>query len=53
MYAKCDDIANARKLFDYLHMCHLVSFSAMISAYANHGDSEEALNLFSLKKMKG
>jgi pentatricopeptide repeat protein len=53
MYAKCGEIADARRVFDCLHVCGVVSWSAMISAYANHGDSEEALKLFCLMKSEG
>ncbi|KAG0529248.1 hypothetical protein BDA96_05G081800 [Sorghum bicolor] len=53
MYAKCGEIADARKVFDCLHVRGVVSWSAMISAYANHGDSEEALKLFCLMKSEG
>jgi pentatricopeptide repeat protein len=53
MYAKCGEIASARNVFDCLRMRSVVSWSAMISAYANHGASEEALKLFSLMKNEG
>ncbi|XP_062198000.1 pentatricopeptide repeat-containing protein At3g12770-like [Phragmites australis] len=50
MYAKCGEIAYAREVFDCLRGRGVVSWSAMISAYANHGEPEEALKLFSLMK---
>ncbi|WVZ61944.1 hypothetical protein U9M48_011749 [Paspalum notatum var. saurae] len=53
MYAKCGEIANARIVFDSLHRRDVVCWSAMISAYANHGESEEALDLFSQMKSEG
>ncbi|CAO2152579.1 unnamed protein product [Urochloa humidicola] len=53
MYAKCGEIANARESFDCLHVRSVVPWSAMISAYANHGESAEALKLFSLMKSEG
>ncbi|CAD6254324.1 unnamed protein product [Miscanthus lutarioriparius] len=53
MYAKCGEIADARRVFDCLHVRGVVSWSAMISAYANHGDSEEALKVFCLMKSEG
>ncbi|CAN6374768.1 unnamed protein product [Urochloa humidicola] len=53
MYAKCGEIANAREVFDGLHVRSVVPWSAMISAYANHGESAEALKLFSLMKSEG
>ena len=45
--------ASARNVFDCWRMRSVVSWSAMISAYANHGDSEEALKIFSLMKSGG
>ncbi|OEL22544.1 Pentatricopeptide repeat-containing protein [Dichanthelium oligosanthes] len=53
MYSKCGEIANAREVFDSLHVRGVIPWSAMISAYANHGQSEEALKLFSLMKSEG
>ncbi|XP_066342846.1 pentatricopeptide repeat-containing protein At3g12770-like [Miscanthus floridulus] len=53
MYAKCGEIADARRVFDCLHVRGVVSWSAMINAYANYGDSEEALKVFCLMKSEG
>uniref|UniRef100_A0A0D9WZ27 Pentacotripeptide-repeat region of PRORP domain-containing protein n=1 Tax=Leersia perrieri TaxID=77586 RepID=A0A0D9WZ27_9ORYZ len=53
MYAKCGEIAYAREVFDGLCRRSVVSWSAMINAYANHGEAEEALKLFSLMKGEG
>lgn len=53
MYAKCGEIAHAREVFDCLCEQGVVSWSTMISAYANHGEPEEALNLFSRMKSEG
>ncbi|PNT63770.1 hypothetical protein BRADI_4g20810v3 [Brachypodium distachyon] len=53
MYAKCGEIAYAREVFDSLREPGVVSWSAMISAYANHGEHQEALKLFSLMKGEG
>ncbi|TVU26063.1 hypothetical protein EJB05_28592, partial [Eragrostis curvula] len=53
MYAKCGEIAHAREVFDCLHGRGVVSWSAMINAYANHGEPEEALKLFSMMKSEG
>ncbi|XP_051179667.1 pentatricopeptide repeat-containing protein At3g12770-like [Lolium perenne] len=53
MYAKCGDLAYARVAFDGLRAPGVVPWSAMISAYANHGEPEEALNLFSRMKGQG
>nr|CAB3489491.1 unnamed protein product [Digitaria exilis] len=53
MYAKCGAIANARQVFDCLNVRGVVAWSAMISAYANHGESAEALKLFSVMNTEG
>jgi pentatricopeptide repeat protein len=53
MYAKCGELACARLVFDGLRAPGVVSRSAMISAYANHGEPEEALKLFSLMEGQG
>ncbi|RLM58250.1 uncharacterized protein C2845_PM18G03150 [Panicum miliaceum] len=53
MYAKCGEISNAREVFDSLRVRGVVPWSALISAYANHGESAEALKLFSLMKTEG
>ncbi|XP_020582149.1 putative pentatricopeptide repeat-containing protein At3g11460 [Phalaenopsis equestris] len=51
MYAKCGGIDSARALFQkLLPSKSVVSWSAMIGAYAAHGHAKEALELFS--KMK-
>ncbi|KAJ8633614.1 hypothetical protein MRB53_026950 [Persea americana] len=51
MYAKCGSIDLARNVFDKLPQKGVVSWSAMIGAYAAHGHGEDALRLFS--KMLG
>ncbi|KAF0895313.1 hypothetical protein E2562_008618 [Oryza meyeriana var. granulata] len=53
MYAKCGEIAYGREVFDGLRGHNVVSWSAMINVYANHGEPEEALKLFSLMKDEG
>uniref|UniRef100_A0A0E0MED7 Uncharacterized protein n=1 Tax=Oryza punctata TaxID=4537 RepID=A0A0E0MED7_ORYPU len=53
MYAKCGEIAYAREVFDGLCGHNVVSWSAMINAYANHGEAEEALKFFSLMRNEG
>ncbi|XP_058079585.1 pentatricopeptide repeat-containing protein At3g12770-like [Magnolia sinica] len=47
MYAKCGSIESARDVFEKLPWRSVVSWSAMISAYAAHGHGEDALQLFS------
>eukprot|EP01018_Ginkgo_biloba_P021393 Gb_16101 [translate_table: standard] len=46
MYAKCGSIENARHVFDKMPQRDVVSWNAMISAYASQGPSQEALKLF-------
>lgn len=46
MYAKCGDIEQARRIFDGLKLRCLVSWSALISGYANHDLGEQAVQLF-------
>eukprot|EP01018_Ginkgo_biloba_P027695 Gb_25125 [translate_table: standard] len=46
MYVKCDNIEKARQAFDKMPERNVVSWTAMITAYARHGYSEEALTLF-------
>ncbi|XP_038684614.1 pentatricopeptide repeat-containing protein At2g33680-like isoform X2 [Tripterygium wilfordii] len=46
MYAKCGGIADAGKVFKRIPSPDNVSLTAMISAYAQHGFTEDALDLF-------
>eukprot|EP01018_Ginkgo_biloba_P002828 Gb_14729 [translate_table: standard] len=46
MYAKCGSLANARHVFDKMSIRDVVSWSAMISGYAQQGHGEKALALF-------
>ncbi|XP_057864657.2 pentatricopeptide repeat-containing protein At4g02750 [Cryptomeria japonica] len=46
MYAKCGSIENARSVFDKMRQRDVVSWTAMIEAYAMHGSAREALELF-------
>eukprot|EP01018_Ginkgo_biloba_P038447 Gb_32439 [translate_table: standard] len=46
MYAKCENIDDARQLFDRMPERDEVSWNAMIAAYARHERGEEALKLF-------
>jgi len=47
MYAKCGDIGSARHLFQNMAFRTCVSWTAMISGYAEKGELDEALTLFS------
>eukprot|EP01018_Ginkgo_biloba_P022102 Gb_10152 [translate_table: standard] len=46
MYAKCRKIEDAHKVFDKMSEQSVVSWTAMISGYAQNGYGEEALALF-------
>eukprot|EP01018_Ginkgo_biloba_P025296 Gb_38992 [translate_table: standard] len=46
MYAKCGSIDSASQLFDKLSERDIVSWSAIISCYAQNGHAKEALILF-------
>ncbi|TVU37045.1 hypothetical protein EJB05_19012, partial [Eragrostis curvula] len=47
MYAKCNNLTEARAAFDALAEGDLVSYNAMIEGYARQGDLTEAVYLFS------
>ncbi|XP_010427975.1 PREDICTED: pentatricopeptide repeat-containing protein At1g71420 [Camelina sativa] len=47
MYAKCGNVLNARQVFDYMPDRNVVSWSALISGYAQAGNEQEGLSLFS------
>ncbi|KAI3813222.1 hypothetical protein L1987_17941 [Smallanthus sonchifolius] len=46
MYGKCKDISSARKVFERSQDRNVVSWTAMLSAYSQHGLLEESLKLF-------
>ncbi|KAJ4966266.1 hypothetical protein NE237_018115 [Protea cynaroides] len=45
-YLKCEDVENARKLFDEMPHRHIVNWNSMISAYIHNKRSREAVRLF-------
>ncbi|XP_031481586.1 pentatricopeptide repeat-containing protein At5g66520-like [Nymphaea colorata] len=53
MYTKCGCIEEARMVFDEIPERTVVSWSAMIMGHAIHGQSEEALSLFSKMQKRG
>eukprot|EP01018_Ginkgo_biloba_P041292 Gb_07260 [translate_table: standard] len=53
MYAKCGSIENARNVFDKMHQRDVVSWTAMILAYAQNGYDEVALKLFRQMQLAG
>lgn len=46
MYAKCGKMMDARQLFDEIPERNSVAWNAMIAGYTQHGQSEQALELF-------
>eukprot|EP01018_Ginkgo_biloba_P000473 Gb_25129 [translate_table: standard] len=53
MYAKCGKIADARKVFDKMPERNVVSWTGMITRYAQDEDGEEALQLFQEMQLAG
>ncbi|KAG8383358.1 hypothetical protein BUALT_Bualt04G0004100 [Buddleja alternifolia] len=46
MYSKCGSIGEAARIFAMSENDDIVSWTAMINGYAEHGHSKEAINLF-------
>lgn len=46
MYSKCGSLQEASKIFYWAKSNDIISWTAMISGYAEHGYSQEAINLF-------
>ncbi|PRQ53236.1 putative tetratricopeptide-like helical domain, DYW domain-containing protein [Rosa chinensis] len=53
MYAKCDNVGDARKIFNSMPNRSLQSYNAMIVGYARNGQGFEALQLFMLLQKSG
>ncbi|KAJ7568880.1 hypothetical protein O6H91_01G051500 [Diphasiastrum complanatum] len=53
MYAKCGSVLDARQVFDSMTEHNVFSWTNIISAYANHGKSKEAINLFRQMQQTG
>ncbi|XP_024536948.1 pentatricopeptide repeat-containing protein At1g11290, chloroplastic-like [Selaginella moellendorffii] len=53
MYAKCGSMARARSVFDKLWHRDVVSWTALILGYAENGDAEVALELYSRMRRDG
>ncbi|KAJ7547987.1 hypothetical protein O6H91_08G112500 [Diphasiastrum complanatum] len=53
MYAKCGSVFDARKVFNTMPEHNVFSWTAIISAYADHGEAEEAINLFQHMQQTG
>ncbi|XVE79227.1 hypothetical protein DITRI_Ditri14bG0040900 [Diplodiscus trichospermus] len=53
MYAKCEKIDAARKVFDGVYEKNVVLWNAMLGGYAQNGYAEEVIELFSQMKWSG
>ncbi|XP_061356679.1 pentatricopeptide repeat-containing protein At2g33680 [Gastrolobium bilobum] len=53
MYAKCGNIADARKGFEYIQQPDVVLWTSIITGYVQNGDYEGALNLYGKMQMVG
>ncbi|KAJ7564381.1 hypothetical protein O6H91_02G014700 [Diphasiastrum complanatum] len=53
MYAKCGSLLDARQVFDCMLEHNVFSWTIIISAYANHRQGEEAINLFQRMQQTG
>ncbi|KAI5073906.1 hypothetical protein GOP47_0011919 [Adiantum capillus-veneris] len=46
MYVKCDFLEDARKVFDTMRLCDVVSWNLLLAAYAQDGQALAVLKLF-------
>lgn len=53
MYAKCGCIDNADQVFDKMTEKDVFAYTAMISAFSNHGKSEKAIKIFARMEEEG
>lgn len=53
MYGKCGALAMAQRVFNQLPMQDVVSWTALIAGYSQHGHGQEALSCFELMKRDG
>nr|XP_010939494.3 pentatricopeptide repeat-containing protein At1g74600, chloroplastic [Elaeis guineensis] len=53
MYSKCGNICNSRRVFDEIENPDLVTWTAIIDGYAQHGSGLESLKIFELMKKQG
>ncbi|KAH9324401.1 hypothetical protein KI387_004579, partial [Taxus chinensis] len=52
MYVKCKSVADARRVFEQMDNRDVVTWTAIIGAYAREGNAKEALKLFTLMRVK-
>jgi pentatricopeptide repeat protein len=53
MYCKCGELLKAHELFNELPFRSVVSWSALIAGYVQHGDSEQAMDCFEQMQVHG
>lgn len=53
MYAKCGSLTEAQEVFDKLPAHDIVSWTALLAGYAEHGRGEEALDTFENMQCRG
>ncbi|KAL8537300.1 hypothetical protein ACS0TY_012450 [Phlomoides rotata] len=53
MYGKCGEIQSARRVFDCIKRKEVVTWNAMITGYAQNGQSDETISLFNAMKETG
>ncbi|KAH7431951.1 hypothetical protein KP509_07G000400 [Ceratopteris richardii] len=53
MYAKCDALEEAQRIFDNLQVQNVVSWTTLIAGYAEHGHGEKAWSCFEVMQLKG
>eukprot|EP00250_Pteridium_aquilinum_P004435 c14646_g1_i1 orf=1160-3871(-) len=53
MYGKCGDMENALKAFEGLREQNVVSWTAIMAGYAQHGHSKDALQIFEKMQRNG
>ncbi|KAF5177190.1 Pentatricopeptide repeat-containing protein [Thalictrum thalictroides] len=53
MYAKCGSIHDSYQLFKRISVTNIAPWNAMVVGLAQHGNGEEALNLFREMKIRG
>ncbi|KAL9239766.1 hypothetical protein vseg_014057 [Gypsophila vaccaria] len=45
MYSRCGELTSSRRVFDGIEKKNLVTWTAMISAYGNHGKGKESISM--------
>jgi pentatricopeptide repeat protein len=53
MYAKCGVLSKAQQVLKELHVRNVVSWNALITGYAEHGQGHEAVNSFDQMQSEG